>query len=314
MDSVAEIASVLENSEYAFAMQGLVLDNSESIEDLLTRQTADAYSEIVKMLPGKVEKLFSFLLQQWDIKNLKTIIRSIRKETPAEEILARMVPFGQMDGETLKKMAEAASIGDLIPLFEGTHYEQLATMLPTYEQDKSLLPLETLLDKIVLEEMYQHVTADRDLIDLRPFFAARIDAINLKILFRAKKDHLLLSDIEEFLISGGDLPESITNVFDEVDEIGALVTELESSVFYRSLMEVLPEYEKDGSVYHLEKPLEETVLLIGKQTAIKQPYGIAPILGYLSLKDMEVRNIRAISRAKEMGMAPEKIQEFVLKV
>ncbi len=312
--SVAEIASILENSEYAFAMQGLVLENSESIEELLTRQTADTYSEIAKMLPGNIEKVFSFLLQQWDVMNLKTIIRGVRKGIPAEEINEKMISFGQMDEETLKKMAESSSVEDLLPLFEGTCFAQLADMLPSYEQEKSLLPLEFLLDKILLEEMWRHVTSDRELLALHPGLAARIDAVNLKIIFRAKRDHLLFSDIEKYLISGGELPEAICSVFDEVDDVGALITELEGTVFYKALMDALPEHEKDGSLFHLEKFLEETALSIGRQTSVKQPYGIAPVLGYLSRKDMEVRNIRAISRAKEAGMPPEKIREFVLGI
>ena len=312
--SVAEIASILENSEYAFAMQGLVLDSSESIEDLLIRQTADIYSEIAKMLPGKVEKVFSFLLQQWDVRNLKTIIRGVRKGLPAEDITAKIVPFGEMDSEILKKMAEVTSVDELLPLFEGTRYGQLSTMLPAYEQDRNLLPIESLLDRILLEEMWKHVTADRELLILRPSFAARIDALNLKIIFRAKGNHLLLSDIEKYLISGGELPESVLSVFDEVDEVVAMLAELEGTVFYKPLMEVLPEYEKNGSLFQIERVLDETALSVGKDTSVTQPYGVAPVLGYLSLKDTEVRNIRAISRAKEAGMAPEKIREFVLGI
>ena len=312
--SVAEIASILENSEYSFAMQGLVLESSESIEDLLTRQTADTYCEIAKMLPGNMEKVFSFLLQQWDVRNLKTIIRGVRKGLPSDEVASKIVPFGQMDEETLKKMAESSSVEDMLPLFEGTCYGQLAVMLPAYEQEKSLLPLEFLLDRILMEDMWNKVTSDRELMALRPGFAARIDAINLKILFRAKKDHLLCSDIENYLIPGGDLPESIFSIFDEVDEVGALVTELEGTPFYKALMDVLPEHEKEGTLFHLEKFLEETALSIGKQTAVKQPYGIAPVLGYLSQKETEVKNIRAISRSKEAGMPPEKIREFVLGI
>lgn len=312
--SVAEIAAILENSEYAFAMQGLVLESSESIEALLTRQAADAYSEIAKMLPGKMEKVFAFLLQQWDVRNLKTIIRGVRKGLSSEEITAKVVPFGEMDGEVLKKLTESSSIEDMLPLFEGTRYDQLAGMLPAYEQDQSLLPLEFLLDKVLLDEMWSCVTSSGDLQALRPFFAARIDAINIRTIFRAKKDHLLLSDIEKYLIPGGELHESILNVFDEVDEVGAMIAEIEGTVFYKPLMEALPEYEKKGSLFILEKALEETALSVGKQTAVKQPYGVAPVLGYLSMKDTEIRNIRAISRAKEAGLDPEKIRGFVLGI
>jgi len=313
--SVAEIASILENSDYAFAMQGLVLDSAESIEDLLTRQTADIYSEIAKMLPANVKNVFSFLQQQWDVHNMKTILRGVRSGLTDEQMLSRTVRFGELDAEVLKKMAEATSIEELIPLFEATRYEQVSGMLSSYEQEQSLLCLEVMLDKVLLETMWDRVTADRELQPLQPGLAARIDALNLKIVFRAKRDHLLFGDIEKYLIAGGDLYASLPGLaFDEVDETGALLAEFEGTAFYKPLMDALPEHEKSGSLAPLEKALDETALAIGKDSSIKQPYGIAPILGYLSLKDTETRNIRAISRAKEAGMVPETIREFVLRV
>jgi len=103
-------------------------------------------------------------------------------------------------------------------------------------------------------------------------------------------------------------------VFDEIDEVSALLVEVEGTIFYKPLMEILPDYEKEGSLYLLEKVIEETALIVGKDAALTQPYGIAPVLGFLSMKDTEVRNIRAISRAKEAGLSPEKTREFVLRV
>lgn len=312
--SVAEIASILENSEYALAMQGLVLENAESIEDLLIRQTADVYCEVSGMFPAKMERVLNFLKQQWDVKNLKTILRGVRSGLGADQIMSRMVPFGEMNGEFLKKLAESGSVEDILTAFEGTAYDSISTLLPDYEQEKNLLPVEVMLDKLLLEEMWNAVTGDGDLIPLVPGVAARIDALNLKTVLRAKNDHLLFSDIETYLISGGDIHQWVSGIFDEIDEISALLPELEGSLFYKPLMEVLPDYEKDKSLYVLEKAIEEAALAVGRDAAIKQPYGIAPVLGFLSRKDTEIRNIRAVSRAKEAGLSPDKIREFVLRV
>jgi len=312
--SVAEIASILENSEYALAMQGLVLENAESIEDLLLRQTADVYCEVSKMFPEKMARVLSFLRQQWDVKNLKTVMRGVRSGLPAENIISKTVPFGEIDPEFLKKLAESGSVEDMLTSFEGSSYDKLSALLPLYEQEKSLLPVEAMLDKILLEGMWSAVTSDNELMALVPGFAARIDSLNLKIILRAKNDHLLFSDIENHLIAGGDMHKIAAGVFDEIDEVSALLSELEGTIFYKPLMEALPDYEKDGSLYILEKVIEEAYLTVGKDAALKQPYGIAPVLGFLSMKDTEIRNIRAISRAKEAGLSPDKIKEFVLRV
>ncbi len=312
--SVAEIASILENTDYALAMQGLVLENAESIEKLLERQTADIYSEIAGMLPENAQGVFAFLRRQWDVRNLKTVLRGVRAGLPAEKIMAAVLPFGTLDSEFLKKLTEAAGIEDMLPMFEATPWAALAQMLPAFEQDARLLPLEAMLDRVLLESMWRQVEASGPLQVLQPFFAARIDALNMKILMRAKRDHLLLADVESYLISGSSVSQRFIRAFDEVDDISALAAELEGTLYYKPVMDALAEYDRHGSLFALEKALDETALAIGRDTAVKQPYGIAPVLGFLARKDAEVRTIRAISRAKEAGLAPEYIRELVVNV
>jgi len=312
--SVAEIASLLENTEYALAMQGLVLENAESIEQLLERQSADMFSEVASMMPDKVQAVFAFLRQQWDVRNLKALVRGVRAGLSAERIMASLLPYGTLDPEFLKKMAEAAGIEDVLPLLEPTPYGELAQMLPAYEQAASLVPLECALDRVLLESMWRQVEAGGPLQVLQPSFAGRIDALNIKILMRAKRDHLLLSDVEPYLVAGGAASQPLARAFDEVDDVSALASELEGTLYYKPVMDALADYDRAGSLFALEKALDETVLAIGRDTAVKQPYGIAPVLGFLARKDVEVRNIRAIARAKEAGLAPECIHELVLNV
>jgi len=310
--SVAEIASLLENSDYALAMQGLVLENAESIERLLDRQSADIYCEVAAMMPAKVQGVFAFLRRQQDVRTIKTVLRGVRAGLGPEKIMAAVLPFGTLDSELVRKMAEAAGVEDMLPLLESTPYATLAQMLPAYEQAASLLPLEAMLDRLLMEDMWRQVEGGGPLQVLQPFFAARIDVLNIKILLRAKRDHLLLADVEPYLISGAQASQGLIRAFDEVDDVSALANELEGTLYYKPVLDALA--GGDGSLFAIEKALDETALAVGRDTAVKQPYGIATLLGFLARKDVEVRNIRAISRAKEAGIVPEHIRELVVNV
>jgi len=312
--SVAEIAAILENSDYAGAMQGLALEDSASIERVLVRQAADMFGEIARMLPGTVQKVFGLLIEQWDVRNIKVVLRGVRRGLPADEIIERLVPCGALDSALLRKMAESGSVEDALALCGQTPYAELCALSAAYEQGRSLLLIESALDKMLYELAWAQVSAERRLLGLKPFLAARIDALNYKILLRAKHDRLPYGQIAAYLIRGGEMPADMPGVFDEVDEIEALVTELEGTVFYKALIEVLPDYERDRTVYHFEKVLDETALQVGRHTAIKQPYGVAPILAYLTLKEAEVRNVRAVIWGKEAQMEPHEIREFVLRI
>lgn len=313
-DSIAELAARLENTDYAFAMPDLVLDNAEAIERLLIRYAAAVYQELAEMMPKKISPAFSFLLQEWDVRNIKVILRGIRRGLPAGEILSRVIPVGELSSSLLSKLAEAGSVEQSIALLEGSPYAFLAELVQRYEQERRLLGIEAALDKNLLETMWNRVMAEPELTVLRPFLAARLDGINLKILFRAKRDLVPLSEIMPHLIGGGEILDGPLKIFDEVDEIGALIASIEWSPFYHPLTDVFPEYEKTGSLAILEKVVDETVLKVGRDTAIKFPYGIAPVAGYLALREAELRNVRAIARLKEAGIAPDKIRELVLVV
>lgn len=84
--------------------------------------------------------------------------------------------------------------------------------------------------------------------------------------------------------------------------------------FYNSLMEVLPEYERTHSLLSLEKALDESLLRTGWDISVKHPFGIAPLMGFLSLKEVEMRNVRALAVAKEANLNHDDIRSLMVTI
>jgi V/A-type H+-transporting ATPase subunit C len=266
------------------------------------------------MMPKKIEDAFSYLGKELEVSSIKSLLRNIHAQNPTKQASLELVSTGEFQEETLKRMAESRTVAELVPLLEGTSYEPLAEALPAYEQSKKFIILSSLLDKIIHTHTWKTISSRGDLSLLHDYFATRIDLINLKVLLRAKRDRLGWEEIEPFLLPQGNLFHQAKTSYGEEEDIRGLITSLESTPFYQSLMEALPKYEQTHSILPLEKALDEFLLRMGWEISLKHPYGLGPLMGFLALKEAEMRNVRAVAIAKEANMEHDEIRSLMVSV
>jgi V/A-type H+-transporting ATPase subunit C len=312
--SLSEIASLLEGTPYGSEMQGLMINNAETVEEVLQKHRTILYGEIMGMMPAKIRDAFSYLNRELEVTTMKSLLRDIHAQKPAEHMGQGLVSTEEFHEETLKRMYESQSIAELVPLLEGTTYEPLLEKLPSYEQTKLLSGFESELDKIVLTETWKVISSRDDLSMIHDYFATKIDVMNLKVLLRAKRDRLSWDAIESFLLPQGSLYHHAKTTFGEEEDVRGLINSLEGKPFYSSLMEVFPEYEKTSSLVPLEKVVDEFLLKMGWDISVKNPFGAGPLMGFLSLKDAEMRNVRAIAIAKEAQLDHDTIRSLMVSV
>ncbi len=312
--SLSDISSILEGTVYGSEMQGLMINNAETLEEMLQKHKASLYNEIMGMMPNKITDVFSYLCQELEINTVKSLLRDIHTQKPAGQISLLATSTGELQAEKLKRMSESRNIAEMIPLLEGTSYESLMETLPAYEQSKKLNALESLLDRIILTDTWKVISKRGDLPLLQDYFATKVDVLNLKVLLRAKRDHLSWDEIEMFLFPQENLFHQAKTSYGEEEDIRGLITSLETTPFYNSLMEVLPEYEKTHSLLPLEKVLDEFILRTGWDISVKHPFGIGPLVGFLSLKEAEIKNIRALAVAKEANLNHEETRSLMVSI
>jgi V/A-type H+-transporting ATPase subunit C len=312
--SLSEISSLLEGTPYGNELQGLMINNAETLEEALQKHQAILYKEIQGMMPKKIEDAFSYLGKELEVSSIKSLLRNIHAQNPTKQASLELVSTGEFQEETLKRMAESRTVAELVPLLEGTSYEPLAEALPAYEQSKKFIILSSLLDKIIHTHTWKTISSRGDLSLLHDYFATRIDLINLKVLLRAKRDRLGWEEIEPFLLPQGNLFHEAKTSYGEEEDIRGLITSLESTPFYQSLMEALPKYEQTHSILPLEKALDEFLLRMGWEISLKHPYGLGPLMGFLALKEAEMRNVRAVAIAKEANMEHDEIRSLMVSV
>ncbi len=285
------------------------------LEKALDAQLAETYDMIAGMAPGGIRSVFKVLLQRWDVRNIKSIIAAKEAGLSREETETLIVPFGELK-DSLDKLMDTKNVTEIINGLEGTEYARvLDDALPSYEKTGMILPLEAALDKYFLENLLVAAASPEDESGrvLHSFIGTQVDIISLSIILRAKAEGLSYDDIQPYMVTNGyQLREWKLKDLMDAEDVNSVINSLEGTDYSR-ISEVLPEYTRTGSVAPFEAALDEQIRQTARDISLKIPFGIGPMIGFLTKKEKEVRNLKVITRAKrEIGFPNSKIKEMLV--
>lgn len=286
------------------------------LEKALDTQLAENYDLVARITPENSRDAFKFLLKKWDIKNIKSIIIAKEAGLTQEETMDLVVPFGDLS-DKLDTLIDADNVTEVLSALEGTEYTPiLEDALPTYQETGMLLPLEASLDKYLLENLLRTVSTPEDdnTAYLKNYVGNMVDGTNLKIILRAKVDGLKFEDIEPYMISDGyQIREWKLKDLMEAEDVAGVVSGLEGTDYAAILAEAMATYSETGSIGAFETALDSKVDETAKKIALKNQFGIGPMIGFLSKKEKEIKNLKIIVRGKrEEGFTPAMIKEMLV--
>ncbi|BDZ69535.1 V-type ATP synthase subunit C [Methanobacterium petrolearium] len=286
------------------------------LEKALDTQLAENYDLIARITPANSRDAFKFLLKKWDIQNIKSIVIAKKVGLNAEETLELVVPFGELT-DKLDALIDANDINEVLSALEGTEYTSIIEdAIPIYEETGMLLPLEASLDKYLLENLLKTVTTPEDdnTALLKSYIGSMVDAANLKIILRAKVDGLKFEDIDPYMISDGyQIREWKLKDLMEAEDVAGVVSGLEGTEYAPVLAEAMTKYTETGSIGAFEIALDNHVSETAKRISLKNQFGIGPMIGFLSKKEKEIKNLKIIVRGKrEEGFTPAMIKEMLV--
>lgn len=286
------------------------------LEKALDTQLAENYDLVARITPENSRDAFRFLLKKWDIRNIKSIIIAKEAGLTAEETLDLIVPYGDIT-DKLDALIDADDISEVLNTLEGTEYAPiLEDAIPTYQETGILLPLEASLDKYLLKNLLRTVTTPEDdnTSYLKTYVGNMVDGANLKIILRAKVDGLKYEDIEPYMISAGyQIREWKLKDLMESEDVAGVVSGLEGTEYAPLLAEAMTTYNETGSISAFETALDNHVVETAKKISLKNQFGIGPMIGFLSRKEKEIKNLKIIVRGKrEEGFTPAMIKEMLV--
>ena len=310
-NNIEEVENYLKGvPDYADVLDDYPLDKALDI------QRADTYDFVARLAPKDIKDPFVVMSKKTDINNIKSLLTAKEVGLNAEETRELLIPCGSLY-EDLISLVDTDNVTDIVTGLDSTEYSTvLEDALPEYEEKNMILPLEAALDKYYLGNLLRSsdVPADENKQILYSYVGTQVDVDNLKLILRAKQDGLNYDDISSYiLVDGYQLREwKLKDLMDSPD-VTNVISGLEGTKYSDALTEVLPKYNETGSVVVFERALDVYANEYAKSLSSKKPLGIGPIIGYLSQKEAEIKNLKIIARAKrEVDFPNSKIMEMLI--
>ncbi len=335
---VSNVLTGLDDTSYRTHISGVQRGeeiNVVAVERALKEHLREDFSELIGAIPKERKEVIIKFIKRADLYNLKALVTAIHNRAPKEKRREEMFPSPTLSQERLDLLASAETPEDLLKYLEGTEYfGAFSDALERYK-DRGLQALLSALDKAYYSSLWEEVAGGRERLSvwkkikglktalerreqrqvLKKIIGYEIDAVNIKIVLRLKKEGALLEDIESMLILPSyELPESTLRWMAAAKDIRTVVEGISHTIYGPILAKALPEAEASGSLVPLEKALDAGWLKVCKWMSATKFFSLAPVLSYIRLKEMEARNLRTIIRLKVDKVEPEKIKEVIVRV
>ena len=334
---VSSILAGLDETGYRAYLANIPRDEDVdvvTVEQALNGHMRDSYRELLEVVPEKDKSIVVKLLKKIDLYNLKTVVAAIHNKVPKEKRLEEMLPSSTMSQERLEMLASAGNFDTLQEFLKDTEYfDAFSASLEKYKEGGLSIVLFT-LDKAYYSSLWADVQDKgrlgfrKKLRNIKEILAKRaqrpilkkiigyeIDATNIKLILRLKHEGATPEEITYSLILPSyELSEKTLIWMAEAKSVQEAVSGISHTTYGPILAKALPEFETTGSLFTLEKALDEGQLKMCKWMLITKFFSLAPVLMYIHLKEIEVKNLRAIIRLKADKVEPDKIKEKIVRV
>lgn len=290
--------------------------NEYSLEKSLDVQMADTYKYLATIAPKEIKKPFEVISTKTDIANIKALLTAKAVGFSNEKTSELLIPSGSLYDD-LDKLVDASSVTDVVAGLDGTEYSDvLKDAIPQYEESNSLLPFSNALDKFYLHSLLHstEVPGNENTEKMFAYIGTQVDIANLKLIIRAKVDGLDYDVVSPYLISEGyQLREWKLKELMESPDVPGVISSLDGTKYGDILSDALTKYNETGIVSVFENTLDSYFADYSHSLSLEKPLGIGPIIGFLSGKEKEIKNLKIISRAKrEEGFPNDKLQEMLV--
>lgn len=304
--SIDEITRFIGESGYREDVDELAMsyEGVDLLEHSLNRNLSVTFRKLLNISEGEVNFLISEYLREYDIWNIKTILRGKYCQASVDEIMESLVAGGTFTYTFLSSLAAKDTEG-VISAFEETEYHSI---LKDFD-GTNLAVIENQLDKLYYSHMFAIAggsrSKDRKLFG--KFIRLGIDVKNLMILFRLKQADIRDPKMMELMIEGGfeleikDIEKLMPLSLDE------FIREIDRYSFWKEISDIVnPDMT---SLMDVETRLKRYRLRSASSFSHVYPLSIVPIMDYVLTKQNEVNNLRIIVRGKNAKLSDEVIRE-----
>ncbi len=306
---LGDAVSLLKLSSYGEELGKLNSPSMDEVERILRRSLLADYQKLTTSLYGFGKTFIHKVSKKFEIHALKAALQlKLSGESATAE--APVIPFGSINEEVIERIHRSESLEEVTESLRETEYYPVLQNNVQELKKGGVFFLSTALDKYVYDGIGEKLKAvhglDKRL--TRMLIGTEIDFKNLMVALRCRG--LDEEDVDRLLIS-------YNYNFDEAFLKGMLSDSVEALSFegtgYGSVLgEAFEEFKKTGSLRDLEMAFQRYLLGLNITALTGFPFQLGAVIGYLNLKEAEVRNLTTILKGKKEGLDRKEIEDLLL--
>ena len=304
------IAKFLQETTYKREIDelGIKYKGARLIEHALNKNLMNNIEKIKRIADENLKKLLDAYLLRVDFFNLKTIVRGKTTGISKEEIKELVFPIGILTGTQIDQLLEKNEVADILKLSKLLEDDALKTVTEQYNKTKDVVQLENELDKHYFKRTLEF--ADKiggEGAIFKQFLKNEIDLANIFNLMKFKQIGMPSEEVTKYFVGKG-------NVIDEkkfeklaaAKDLKLMIGRLKGTEYHDILNKLLEESKE--SMIFVESGLTRHLLKKSVTLMHKNLLTIDVILAYIFSKEIEIKNLKMLTKAKQLSIEPAIIE------
>lgn len=294
------------------------LAGREAILRALRDDLETTLSGIRRFYRGDAAVKAGIVLRVYDVRNLKAILRGLSSHATPDEIRAALLPVGELSGDVLSELVQAANPRVAIDLLASMGLPFAAPLLRLRaERPGATTPeMELRLDQWYFQDAFDALQESTDE-TLMAALQLEADLVNLQTVLRLAAmpeeqerflERLGTEEVDRLFVGPGRIRLMPLVRATGRETVGEALELLEHTPYAAPLAAGMTGYRRTGRLSSFEGQLYRFRLAALVRLIARHPLGIGVLLGYLALKTNEVNNLRWIANGIHLGLRPEEIR------
>lgn len=316
LQSVDAIAEKLKGTEYGPFIESAASRSGSTLEALssaLMADFAESLGQLWKMAPEGTRPLLKAVLSNWEVYDLKTLVRGLTRGARREEIKAALIPAGEFDIASLNALLASKDVIDLVSFLDtwGSPYASvLRPGLAEYRRSGRIIEMELSADlrtsRLLLESLSGGVEDSRV---MRGLLEMRADLVNSLTLLKIAGEGYSLEAAAGFFVEGG--PKLSRPEFMRLaglkgrDELMAALRDRGGGAV-RGMLDAA-----GADMALMEEAAEDAIKERLRVLSVIDPLSIALPASYIYMKVREVKNLRLLARGAAFGVPLEELRRML---
>ncbi|MDD7363442.1 MAG: V-type ATPase subunit [Peptoniphilus sp.] len=254
-------------------------------------------------LQGSARYFFKLLEQHYEIQDIKRIFRAVYHGDNVDILRNSLLAFNP---ELLPK-GQALTPEGLFKILESTPYGRMLSAYQDVSKDRISFYVEMELDRSYYENLAREAKnlGKKDRKVVLAMLNRHIDLLNIFYIYRAKKNYdIMKSEMENFVIRGGNIPKTLIDEWVYSDDVESLKNSVRHSSFA-----FLFQSERDS---HMTDILASRDLSEMYRTYYKEErMSIGRIVALSILLRLEIRDVSTVLEGLRLGFGKDMIRELL---